>query len=114
MTPVRRSSPKLRVGFAKSSISANSDFNRATFSLWPAERPLMHRTFSTPPETSVANSVIPKTGRQRRQMKRRATYYRGYRIEGKHDNHSWHLRIGPRRADLPIMRFASFRVMRPT
>jgi hypothetical protein len=47
-------------------------------------------------------------------MKRRATYYRGYRIEGERDDHSWLLRIGPRRADLPIMRFASFRVMRPT
>jgi hypothetical protein len=47
-------------------------------------------------------------------MKRCATYYRGYRIEGERNDHSWFLRIGPRRADLPIMRFASFRVMRPT
>jgi hypothetical protein len=47
-------------------------------------------------------------------MKRRATYYRGYRIEGERNDDSWFLRIGPRRADLPIMRFASFRVMRPT
>ena len=44
---------------------------------------------------------------------KRTTYYRGYRIEGKNDNHSWFLRIGPRRPDLPIMRFASFRVMHP-
>jgi hypothetical protein len=46
-------------------------------------------------------------------MKRR-TYYRGYRIEGERNDDFWFLRIGPRRADLPIMRFASFRVMRPT
>jgi hypothetical protein len=47
-------------------------------------------------------------------MKRHATYYRGYRIEGERNDDSWLLRIGPRRADLPIMRFASFRVMHPT
>lgn len=47
-------------------------------------------------------------------MDRRSTYYRGYRIEGEHDDNSWLLRIGPRRPDLPILRFASFRVKRTT
>jgi hypothetical protein len=47
-------------------------------------------------------------------MKRNATYYRGYRIEGERKDDMWLLRIGPRRPDLPIMRFASFRVMRST
>ena len=45
---------------------------------------------------------------------KRSTFYRGYRIEGEHDDRSWLLRIGPRQFDLPILRFASFRVMRPT
>ena len=44
-------------------------------------------------------------------MERQEAVYRGYRIDGAFDERSWLVRVQPFRPDLPILKFATFRVV---
>jgi hypothetical protein len=47
-------------------------------------------------------------------MEREVAHYRGYRVEGENDEHSWLLRVQPAQPNLPILWLSSFRVVEPT